>query len=137
ARRSSLRGCRPPRGRHRADPVCRPIASTEHAWHEGTADALFDDLRSDGDNIRAMTDTAGPQPEASSRAELSASIREERKTVTAVFADVVGSTALAERSDPEEFRLIVGEAIVRMVHAVESFGGTVKDIAGDGVLALF
>jgi ABC-type oligopeptide transport system substrate-binding subunit/class 3 adenylate cyclase len=64
-------------------------------------------------------------------------MREERKVVTALFADLVGSTALAERLDPEEGRLIVGEAVARMVHAVEDFGGTVKDLAGDGVLALF
>jgi ABC-type oligopeptide transport system substrate-binding subunit/class 3 adenylate cyclase len=64
-------------------------------------------------------------------------MREERKVVTAVFADVVGSTALAERLDPEEAKLIIGEAVARMVHAVEEFGGTVKDLAGDGVLALF
>src|SRR5213593_2807573 len=64
-------------------------------------------------------------------------IREERKVVTAVFADLVGSTALGERLDPEEVKLIVGEAVARIVHAVEEFGGTVKDLAGDGVLTLF
>jgi ABC-type oligopeptide transport system substrate-binding subunit/class 3 adenylate cyclase len=64
-------------------------------------------------------------------------MREERKVVTAVFADVVGSTGLAERLDPEEAKLIVGEAVARIIHAVEDFGGTVKDLAGDGVLALF
>ncbi|HUG48459.1 MAG TPA: ABC transporter substrate-binding protein [Candidatus Limnocylindria bacterium] len=65
------------------------------------------------------------------------SIRDERRTVTALFADLVGSTALAERLDPEEVRLIVGEAVARMVRAVEAYGGTVKDLAGDGCLALF
>ena len=64
-------------------------------------------------------------------------MREERKVVTALFADLVGSTALAERLDPEDVKLIVGEAVARIVHAVEDFGGTVKDLAGDGVLALF
>ncbi|HYT29908.1 MAG TPA: ABC transporter substrate-binding protein [Actinomycetota bacterium] len=64
-------------------------------------------------------------------------MREERKVVTALFADLGGSTALGERMDPEEVRLIVGEAVARIVAAVESFGGTVKDLAGDGVLALF
>ena len=52
-------------------------------------------------------------------------------------ADVVGSTALGERLDAEEVRLVVGEAIARMVAAVEALGGTVKDLAGDGILALF
>jgi ABC-type oligopeptide transport system substrate-binding subunit/class 3 adenylate cyclase len=64
-------------------------------------------------------------------------MREERKVVTAVFADLAGSTALGDRLDPEEVKLIVGEAVARIVHAVEAFGGTVKDLAGDGVLALF
>jgi ABC-type oligopeptide transport system substrate-binding subunit/class 3 adenylate cyclase len=64
-------------------------------------------------------------------------IREERKVVTAVFADLAGSTALGERLDAEEVRLIVGEAVARIVRAVEAFGGTVKDLAGDGVLSLF
>jgi ABC-type transport system substrate-binding protein/class 3 adenylate cyclase len=64
-------------------------------------------------------------------------MREERRVVAALFADIVGSTPLAERLDPEEVRLIVGEAVARMGAAVEAFGGTVKDLAGDGVLALF
>jgi ABC-type oligopeptide transport system substrate-binding subunit/class 3 adenylate cyclase len=64
-------------------------------------------------------------------------MREERKAVTALDADIVGSTALAERLDAEEVKLIVGEAITRMISAVEELGGTVKDLAGDGVLALF
>jgi ABC-type oligopeptide transport system substrate-binding subunit/class 3 adenylate cyclase len=63
--------------------------------------------------------------------------REERRTVTALFADLVGSTPLGERLDPEEVRLIVGEAVARIVRRIEAYGGTVKDLAGDGVLALF
>ena len=57
--------------------------------------------------------------------------------ITAVFADLVGSTTLGERLDPEELKLIVGDAVARVIDAVESFGGTIKDLAGDGVLALF
>ena len=64
-------------------------------------------------------------------------MREERRVVTALAADLMGSAAIAERLDPEETRLVVGEAVARMVHAVEEFGGTVKDLAGDGILALF
>jgi class 3 adenylate cyclase/tetratricopeptide (TPR) repeat protein len=64
-------------------------------------------------------------------------MREERRTVTALFADVAGSTALGERLDPEDVREVVGEAVKQMAEVVERFGGTVKDVAGDGVLALF
>ena len=68
---------------------------------------------------------------------VSGEMREERKVVTALFADVVGSTRLTERLDPEDAREILGGAVGRMVEAVEAFGGTIKDLAGDGVLALF
>jgi ABC-type oligopeptide transport system substrate-binding subunit/class 3 adenylate cyclase len=63
--------------------------------------------------------------------------REERRVVTVLFADLAGSTELAETLGPEDARVIVGESISRIVTAIESFGGTVKDLAGDGVLALF
>jgi ABC-type transport system substrate-binding protein/class 3 adenylate cyclase len=76
-------------------------------------------------------------PEEGATREKPAPAREERKIVTALFADLVGSTALGEKLDPEEVKLIVGEAVARIVNAVEELGGTVKDLAGDGVLALF
>src|SRR5947208_1505144 len=72
-----------------------------------------------------------------SAATTSGELREERKVVTALFADLAGSTALGELLDPEEVKLVVGEAVARIVQVVESLGGTVKDLAGDGVLALF
>jgi ABC-type transport system substrate-binding protein/class 3 adenylate cyclase len=68
---------------------------------------------------------------------MTTAVREERKVLTAVFADVVGSTALAERLDPEDVKLVVGEAVARIVGEVEALGGHVKDLAGDGVLAFF
>lgn len=64
-------------------------------------------------------------------------MREERKVITALYADLADSTPLGERLDPEDVRLIVGEAIARMAQAVERFGGTVKDFAGDAVVAFF
>jgi ABC-type transport system substrate-binding protein/class 3 adenylate cyclase len=63
--------------------------------------------------------------------------REERRVVSVLFADLVGSTTLAEQLDAEEVKLVVGEAVRRVVTEVERFGGHVKDIAGDGVLAFF
>lgn len=64
-------------------------------------------------------------------------IREERKVVTALAADVVGSTSIAERLDPEDAKDIIDGALARVIRAVEGYGGTVKDLAGDGALALF
>ncbi|HET9722292.1 MAG TPA: ABC transporter substrate-binding protein, partial [Actinomycetota bacterium] len=62
---------------------------------------------------------------------------DELRVVTAMFADLVGSTSLAERLDPEDLKLVVNDAVARVIGAVEAYGGTVKDLAGDGVLALF
>ncbi len=64
-------------------------------------------------------------------------MREERKVITVLSADLVGSTALGARLDPEEVKLIVSEVMARVVRVIEELGGTVKDLAGDGVLALF
>jgi class 3 adenylate cyclase len=50
---------------------------------------------------------------------------------------VVGSTALGERLDPEDVAERVGDVVATVVLAVEANGGEVKDLAGDGVLALF
>ena len=64
-------------------------------------------------------------------------LRDERKVVTVLCADLVGSTALGERLDPEELRLLVSDAVARIVAEIERLGGRVKDLAGDGVLAFF
>lgn len=68
---------------------------------------------------------------------LAPSEREARKVVSALFADVVGSTPLGERLDPEDFSTVVGEAVAHMAAAVDEFGGSVSELAGDGLLALF
>ena len=60
-----------------------------------------------------------------------------RKQVTAVFADVVGSTALAERFDPETFRELMLAFLERMAAVVERHGGVIEHLAGDGVMGVF
>jgi class 3 adenylate cyclase/tetratricopeptide (TPR) repeat protein len=57
--------------------------------------------------------------------------------ITALFADVVGSTALGERLDPEDLRDVVGEGVARIVRAAEALGGHVDRVVGDGALILF
>ena len=72
---------------------------------------------------------------ASSRARPAGS--SERRPITVLFADLAGSTAAAERMDPEDWTVLVGEAFTRMNHAVDRYGGTVARLMGDGVLAFF
>ncbi len=61
----------------------------------------------------------------------------ERKPVTILFTDIAGSTAIAERLDPEEWREVVSGAHRRVTDAVVRYEGTVAQLLGDGVLAFF
>jgi class 3 adenylate cyclase/tetratricopeptide (TPR) repeat protein len=63
--------------------------------------------------------------------------REVRKTVTVVFSDVTGSTALGERLDPETTRRVMGRYFDVMRAAIERHGGTVEKFIGDAVMAVF
>ena len=61
----------------------------------------------------------------------------ERKTVTALFADIKGSMELMEDIDPEEARRIVDPALKLMMDAVHHYDGYIVQLTGDGVFALF
>src|SRR5262249_8279768 len=61
----------------------------------------------------------------------------ERKTITALFADLKGSTALIEGLDPEEARAIIDPALQLMMDAVHRYEGYVAQVLGDGIFALF
>ena len=63
--------------------------------------------------------------------------REQRKTVTVVFCDVAGSTALGESTDPEALRALLARYFERMRTIVEAHGGTVEKFIGDAVMAVF
>jgi class 3 adenylate cyclase/tetratricopeptide (TPR) repeat protein len=61
----------------------------------------------------------------------------ERKQVTVLFADVKGSMELLADRDPEEARKLLDPVIERMMDAVRRYEGTVNQILGDGIMALF
>src|SRR5207302_8577017 len=63
--------------------------------------------------------------------------REQRKTVTVVFCDVTGSTALGESTDPEALRALLARYFERMKGIVEEHGGSVEKFIGDAVMAVF
>src|SRR5262245_26090949 len=61
----------------------------------------------------------------------------ERKQVTVLFADLKGSMELLADRDPEEARRILDPVLTRMMEAVHHYEGTVNQVMGDGIMALF
>lgn len=78
------------------------------------------DLRAKMENVRANRTMEG-----------------DRRTVTILFCDVRGSTALAERLDPEEWAEIMNGAFERLISPVYRYEGTVARLMGDAILAFF
>jgi len=66
-----------------------------------------------------------------------AAIEGERKQVTVLFADMKGSMELLADRDPEEARRILDPVLERMMDAVHHYEGTVNQVMGDGIMALF
>jgi class 3 adenylate cyclase len=63
--------------------------------------------------------------------------RNVRRTVTVVFSDVVGSTALGERLDPESLRKVMARYFDEMRSVLDRHGGTLEKFIGDAVMAVF
>jgi class 3 adenylate cyclase/tetratricopeptide (TPR) repeat protein len=66
-----------------------------------------------------------------------AALEGERKQVTVLFADLKGSMELLADRDPEEARKILDPVIEQMMDAVHRYDGTVNQVMGDGIMALF
>jgi class 3 adenylate cyclase len=84
---------------------------------------------------RARLSAAAPRPLVDKMR--AARLTGERKPVTALFADVVGSTALAEQMDPEDWTAMINEAFDLMSQAVFRYEGTIAQLQGDAMLAFF
>jgi len=87
----------------------------------------------------ASTPSASPpeRKSAATAAQAADPLEGERKTVTALFADIKGSMDLMEDLDPEEAGAIVDPAIRRMIDAVHHYDGYIVQSTGDGIFALF
>ena len=90
-------------------------------------------LRTDAGDKAPSTDVA-PAPSALSA---SPEDRAERRQVTVMFSDLVGSTALSARIDPEDLREVISAYQKCVAEAVSRFGGFVAKYMGDGVLIYF
>src|SRR4029079_15145129 len=83
------------------------------------------------DDSAAFCPTCGHQLKAA------AEEGEQRKVVTILFADVIGSTALGEQLDPERLRTVLGTYFKAMAEVIGSWGGTVEKYVGDAIMAVF
>jgi class 3 adenylate cyclase len=95
------------------------------------------------DAIAALTEGA-PKPAAPPAAAVTAapsyapaSAGAERRQLTVMFCDLVGSTALSTRHDPEDLRELIGEYHRTVAETVDRFDGFVAKYMGDGVLIYF
>jgi len=118
-------------------PNCGAENAPSSAFCEDCGAALAGNAAPAANNLRQAAATAPEirvtpeQPDASTIAE------GERKTVTALFADIKGSTELMEDIDPEEARAIIDPALKLMIEAVRRYDGYVVQSTGDGIFALF
>src|SRR4051794_5400974 len=69
--------------------------------------------------------------------ETDAPSRETRKTVTVLFCDVAGSTALGEQLDPESLRRVMRRYFAEIQRIIERHGGVVEKFIGDAAMAVF
>src|SRR6516225_9559629 len=94
-----------------------------------------------GTSLFSSVATSAQKPNDSSirvvETHASENIDGERKTVTALFADIKGSMDLMEDLDPEEARALVDPALKLMIDAVHRYGGYIVQSTGDGIFALF
>jgi class 3 adenylate cyclase len=90
--------------------------------------------------LRADTSRSGPSAEmaaASSPSNAQSEDRAERRQVTVMFSDLVGSTALSARLDPEDLREVISAYQKCVAETVQRSGGFVAKYMGDGVLVYF
>jgi len=90
-----------------------------------------------GAAIDPALDAVRTQIAALEAAQMLPTTTEERRIVTVLFSDIVGSTSLAENIDAEDWRTIVNVVHTVVGQAIQKFGGVVMQYQGDGVVAIF
>jgi hypothetical protein len=87
--------------------------------------------------LRADANTKLPTPDALAAIDKTPKDAAERRQVTVMFSDLVGSTALSTRMDPEDLREVISAYQRCVAEIVRRFGGFVAKYLGDGVLVYF
>ena len=118
----------------RSCPRCEAPVTPEAKFCANCGQALEQASTADAATHARLTAAAPPPLITKMRA---ARLTGERKPVTALFADVVGSTTLAESMDPEDWTVMINEAFDLMSRAVFRYEGTIAQLQGDAMLAFF
>ena len=118
----------------RTCPRCEATVAADAKFCTNCGQALEPAMPSDADTHARLT-AAAPAPLITKMR--AARLTGERKPVTALFADVVGSTTLAESMDPEDWTVMINEAFDLMSRAVFQYEGTIAQLQGDAMLAFF
>jgi class 3 adenylate cyclase len=87
--------------------------------------------------IGELAVTTAPSPKPAPAAESKPQETAERRQVTVMFSDLVGSTALSARMDPEDLREVISAYQKCAAETVSRFGGYIAKYMGDGVLIYF
>jgi len=87
--------------------------------------------------VRATPESYTPKHLAARILSSRGALEGERKQVTVLFADLKGSMELLAERDPEEARQLLDPVLERMMEAVHHYEGTVNQVMGDGIMALF
>jgi class 3 adenylate cyclase/tetratricopeptide (TPR) repeat protein len=125
-------GAENPAGKKFCNACGRPLSGTGTSAGEGAKTPAGSGAAS-GRDPRANT----PEHLAEKIRDARADLNGERKHVTVLFADVIGSMDLAERTDPELWRSIMDRFFTILCEGVHRFEGTVDKFTGDGIMALF
>src|SRR6266851_2850130 len=118
-------------------PKCAADNKPTSKFCEECGTALTGDAASAAASPPQAASTAPNIRLAPEQSDASTTIEGERKTVTALFADIKGSTALMETLDPEAAHAIVEPVLRLMIEAVHRYEGYVARSTGDGIFALF
>jgi class 3 adenylate cyclase/tetratricopeptide (TPR) repeat protein len=148
------------RGRMTYRTLQRQFQLDDDALRDLTEELLYahPEVRDDAGRGLVWTDDAGPAPAATAAPVKSSgqvpfaytppylaekiltsrrALEGERKQVTVLFADLKGSTELIRDLDPEVAQRLLDPALQHMMDAVHRFEGTVNQVLGDGIMALF
>ena len=120
-----------------ACPSCNHVNPSGSRFCNGCGAKLGEQIATAAETRLASPETYTPRYLAEKILISKAAMEGERKQVTVLFADLKGSMELLADRDPEEARAILDPVLERMMAAVHQYEGTVNQVLGDGIMALF